>query len=367
MQTVKIKDVIAYLESVAPLAYQEAYDNSGLLVGDKETPVTNVLVTVDCTEKVVEEAASMQCNLILAHHPILFKSIKSLTGKTYVERTILSAVKKGVAIYSAHTNLDNIHNGVNKKIAEKLGLIKHRVLLPAKGTLAKLVTFVPEPNLERVLKALYDAGAGEIGNYADCSFQIDGVGTFQPTENASPHIGKPGKKETVAEKRVELILPQHRTDQVLEALREAHPYEEVAYYITQLENRNQDVGAGLIGELPSPEEPLLFLKRLKSVMQAAVVRHTQVPDQPIRTVAVCGGAGSFLLPQAIQAGAEVFVSADFKYHEFFDSEGKILIADIGHYESEQFTKDLLMEVLREKFATFACHFSKTVTNPISYL
>ncbi len=367
MQTPKIKDVTAYLESWAPKGYQEPYDNSGLLVGNFESPVKGILVTLDCTEAVVEEAASLGCNLIVAHHPILFKGLKSLTGKTYVERTVIAALKKDIAIYAIHTNLDNIQTGVNHKIAEKLGLINTKILSPKKGTLSKLVTFVPENSLEKVMKALHEAGAGQIGNYKNCSFQVKGKGLFQPEETAKPHIGQPGKLEQLSEVRVEVLIPDRLNEQILDSLRGAHPYEEVAYYLTRLENENQEVGAGMIGDLPSEEEPIAFLRRLKTSMQASVIRHTAPLSRPIKKVAVCGGAGSFLLNDAISKGADVFVSSDFKYHEFFDADGRILIADIGHYESEQFTKDLLMKVLTENFATFACHFSKTVTNPISYL
>ena len=367
METSKIKDVIAYLESLAPRAYQESYDNSGLITGNPEEIVTGVLITLDCTEKVLEEAARLQCNFVIAHHPILFKGLKSLTGSSYVERTIISGIKNDIAIYAVHTNLDNVSIGVNKKIADTIGLTQTRVLIPQIGTLSKLVTFIPTQNQEKVIAALYDAGAGQMGNYTYCSFQVKGIGTFQPGQNASPHIGKPGQTEQVEETRVEVIFPTHKQDILLSALRQAHPYEEVAYYVTALANENQEVGAGMIGELLTPEEPLSFLMRLKVAMNTPVIRHTAILKKPIRKVAVCGGAGSFLLPAAIAKGADAFISADFKYHQFFDAEDKILVADLGHYESEQFTKELLLEFLSKKFTTFACHFSKTVTNPISYL
>lgn len=367
MQTAKIKDVIAYLETLAPGAYQESYDNSGLLTGNREASVTGVLLTLDCTEEVVAEAEALGCNLIVSHHPIIFKGLKSLTGKTYVERTVIASVKKDIAIYAAHTNLDNVRMGVNRKIGEKLGLVNTQVLSPVIGALSKLVTFVPEASLEKVLAALHKAGAGQIGNYENCSFQVQGIGSFRPNEAAKPGIGKTGNLEKVSETRVEVIFPTHATPGIIHALRAAHPYEEVAHYITRLENENQDIGAGLLGDLPQGEEAMPFLHRLKEIMKASHVRHTQIPGNPIRKVAVCGGAGSFLLPQAILRGADVFISSDFKYHEFFDAEGKILVADIGHYESEQFTKELFWEVLNQKFTTFAFHFSKTATNPIRYL
>lgn len=367
MQTPKIKDVAAFLESWAPRAYQESYDNSGLQVGDPETPVKGILVSLDATEAVVEEAVQRGCNLVVSHHPIIFKGLKSLTGKTYVERTVITAIRNNVALYAIHTNLDNIRTGVNQQIAQRIGITNTRVLSPRKDTLVKLVTFVPTGEAERVRQAMHAAGAGQVGNYRNCSFEVAGIGRFQPGESANPHIGEPGKAEQVEEVRIEVLVPAVRQADIVRALRAAHPYEEVAYYLSRLENDNQEAGAGLIGELPADEEPTAFMRRLKDSLQTAVIRHTVPPARPVRRVAVCGGAGSFLLAEAIRKGADAFVSADFKYHDFFDAEGKILVCDVGHYESEQFTKALLQEVLSEKFTTFASHFSNTVTNPISYL
>jgi dinuclear metal center YbgI/SA1388 family protein len=367
MATATIKEVVDYLESKAPSSLQEDYDNSGLITGQPHQIVSGILVTLDCTEKVVEEAIAENCNLIVAHHPILFKGIKSLTGKTYVERVIIKAIRANIAIYAIHTNLDNVITGVNKKIADKIGLENTSILLPQKNTLSKLTTFIPKENAEKVIASLHEAGAGNIGNYKNCSFRIMGEGTYMPTEAAKPYQGEVGKLERAGEVRVEVILPAHLERKVITALRKSHPYEEVAYYMSRLENENQEVGAGIIGHLPAPEDSISFLKRLKANMNVAVVRHTAICNATVRKIAVCGGAGSFLLGTAIAKGADVFVSADFKYHEFFDADSKILIADIGHYESEQFTKELLLEFLNEKFPTFAIIFSKTITNPISYL
>lgn len=366
MATTTIKNVTDHLESLAPRSFQEDYDNSGLLTGDLNAPVKGILVTLDCIEKVVDEAIENNCNLIVAHHPIIFRGLKKITGQNYVERTIIKAIKNDIAIYAIHTNLDNVHTGVNKKIAEKIGLKNLKILKPRKDTLGKLVTFIPKENAGDVLNALHKAGAGNIGDYKNCSFQVAGEGTFMPSGKAQPHIGQTNQLERVDEIRAEVIFPDHLTRKILHALKESHPYEEVAYYLSRLENENQEVGSGMIGELDKPIEPFEFLNGLKKVMNSKIVRHTQ-PTKEIKKVAVCGGAGSFLLPSAIARGADVFVSADFKYHEFFDADGKIMIADIGHYESEQFTKDLLVEVLKEKFTTFAIIFSKTVTNPLSYL
>jgi len=366
MATATIKDVTDQLEAFAPLSYQESYDNCGLLTGDRHAVVTGVLVTLDCTEAVVDEAISAQCNLIVAHHPILFKGLKKITGKTYVERTIIKAIKHDIAIYAIHTNLDNVQLGVNRRIAEKIGLVNLRALQPRTDTLHKLVTFVPLSHADAVTNELHRAGAGHIGNYSQCSFQVEGVGTFLPSTEAKPFVGQALVSEHVVERRVEVILPGDRSEAVLDALKKSHPYEEVAYYLTALRNENQEVGAGLIGDLPSEMEPIEFLACLKQRMSTACIRHTELLPTKIRRVAVCGGAGSFLLGQAIAQQANAFVSADFKYHEFFDADQKIVIADIGHYESEQFTKDLLVDVLKEKFTTFAIIFSKKVTNPISY-
>jgi len=367
MATATIKDVTGKLEQLAPRIYQEDYDNSGLITGSPEATVTGILVTLDCTESVVEEALKQNCNLIVAHHPILFKGIKKLTGQNYVERTLIKAIQNNVAIYAIHTNLDNVYAGVNRKIAEQIGLTNLSILAPRQGTLLKLVTFIPQDHAENVTNHLYAAGAGQIGNYKNCGFSVVGEGTFLPTGDANPFQGTRGKLERAAETRVEVILPIYARKRVLEALKKNHPYEEVAYYLTALENDNQEVGSGMIGELAEPMEAMAFLRHLKIKMGTGCVRYTAPPPKLIKSVAVCGGSGSFLLSKAIAKEADAFVSADFKYHEFFDADGRILIADIGHYESEQFTKDLLIAFLRENFATFAVAFSKVVTNPISYL
>ena len=362
----KIIDVTHYLEAIAPRAYQESYDNAGLITGHAGWDVTGILVSLDCLEDTVQEAILQGSNLIVAHHPILFRGLKKLTGTTYIERTIIKAIQHNIAIYAIHTNLDNVHTGVNRKICEKLGLQNLRILAPKRDTLTKLVTFIPRENKEAVLAALHEAGAGQIGKYKNCSFQVEGTGTFMPDEGANPHLGQPHQQESVNEVRAEVILPGHLEEQVLNALKKAHPYEEVAYYLTTLTNENQEVGSGMVGELPSQLEAVDFLRHLKTNMGLSIIRHTRFPQESIKKVAVCGGSGSFLLQKAIHSGAQAFITADFKYHEFFDAEGRILIADIGHYESEVFTIELLCEELNKKFHTFAINFSKTVTNPISY-
>ncbi|MBL7856280.1 MAG: Nif3-like dinuclear metal center hexameric protein [Cyclobacteriaceae bacterium] len=366
MTTVKIKDVTEYLETLAPRDYQESYDNVGLLTGQAELEVTGILVSLDCLEETVQEAVNLRCNLIVSHHPIIFKGLKKLTGSTYIERTVIQAIKNNIAIYAIHTNLDHVYTGVNRKICEKLGLSNLRLLSPRKDTLTKLVVFIPKAHAETVLAALHQAGAGQIGKYKNCSFRVEGTGSFMANEGAKPYLGEINKQESVAEVRAEVIFPSHLESTVMHALRNSHPYEEVAYYLTSLANENQEVGAGMVGELEQPMSGIDFLTHLKSKMNLHTLRHTRLVHENIKKVAVCGGSGSFLLQKAIQSGAQVFITADFKYHEFFDADGRIIIADIGHYESEVFTIELLCEELNKKFHTFAINFSKTVTNPISY-
>ncbi len=361
-----IKDITNCLELLAPLPFQESYDNAGLIVGDAQVEVTGVLVTLDSTEAVLDEAIAKGCNLIIAHHPIVFKGLKKLNGKNYVERTVIKAIKNDVAIYAAHTNLDHVVGGVNFMIAERLGLQNVRILAPKHDTLMKLVSFVPVDDTQKVLDALYSAGVGQIGNYDHCSFLVNGKGTFRPNQNANPHIGTTDTDEEVIENRIEVIFPAHLENQVMTALRKAHPYEEVAYYLTLLQNQHQEMGAGAVGNLPEALSVQDFLAYLKQNMNLNVIRHTAIVKGMIQKIAVCGGAGSFLLNHAIRAEADVFITADFKYHEFFDADGRIIICDIGHYESEVFTKELLQRYLSKKFPNFATILSETITNPVNY-
>lgn len=364
----RIKDITQFLEKIAPPQYQESYDNSGLIVGDASAAVTNILVSLDATEDIIDEAIARDCNFVVAHHPIVFKGLKKITGKNYVERTILKAIKNDIAIFAIHTNLDSVlHSGVNTKICEKLGIKNCRILAPKKQILMKLTCFCPKENTQTVLNALHEAGAGQIGNYKNCSFRTEGIGTFEPNEAAKPHIGSANTYEEIAENRIEVIFPTYLEHKILSAMRRAHPYEEVAYYLHTLENDNQEVGAGMIGELDEPIDAINFLQHIKREMQAGVVRYTPPLSMPIKKVAVCGGSGSFLLHNAIAAGADMFITADFKYHEFFDADKKIVIADIGHYESEQYTTELLVDLLRKKIVEKNVFSTQKSTNPVKYM
>ncbi|AQG79851.1 Nif3-like dinuclear metal center hexameric protein [Spirosoma montaniterrae] len=361
-----IRQLTSYLEAFAPLAYQESYDNAGLIVGDPNATITGVLVSLDATEAVVDEAIARGCNLIVAHHPIVFKGLKKLNGKNYVERTVIKAIKHDVAIYASHTNLDNVTGGVSFKFAETLGLQNVRILAPKSQVLSKLVAFVPDADLPAVLTAIYEAGAGRIDTYDHCSFRVGGTGTFRPLTGATPAVGSVGQDETVQEQRLEVLLPAYLERAVVAAMQRAHSYEVPAYDLYPLNNANQTVGSGAVGDLPQPMSGREWLNYLKTSMTLNIIRHTALPERPIRRVAVCGGAGSFLLPDAIGAGADVFVTADYKYHEFFDADGRILICDVGHYESEVRTKELISQHLAKKFITFAVILSDIDTNPVQY-
>lgn len=353
------------MEGWAPLQLQEPYDNSGLLLGDLNDEIQKVLITLDITEEVIDEAIQHHCNFIIAHHPLIFKGLKRIGRHHWIDKCIRKAIHHDIALYAIHTNLDNLHTGVNHKIAERLSLARTQVLEPKQGTLSKLTVFIPHAFTEQVLSAMHRAGAGEIGNYRECSFQLSGTGTFTPNEAAHPTIGTSNKKEYVDETRAELLVKDHLISPVIQAMIDAHPYEEVAYFLQKLENKNQEAGAGLIGELAVDMMPDVFLKFLKDRMLLPTIRHTRFM-QPIRKVAICGGSGSFLLSRAKAMGANAFVTGDMKYHEFFEHDDRILIADIGHYESEIFTKELLKDKLQEKFTSFAFRLSKVNTNPINY-
>lgn len=370
----KIKDIVSYLEELAPLTYSESFDNTGLLVGDPEAAITGILVTLDTLENVVDEAISKNCNLIISFHPIIFSGLKSLTGKTYVERVVQKAIKNDIAIFSNHTALDNSWKGVNDKICEKLGLKNRKILIPQKNTIKKLITFVPTSAAEKVRNSIFAAGAGGIGNYDHCSFNIEGLGSFRGNEDSNPTLGEKGNLHFEKEVQLGITFPKHLEKSVLKSLFEAHPYEEVAYEITTLDNENQHIGMGMIGELEKPMKAIDFLKFVKTTMRSGGIRHSRILDKEIKKVAVLGGSGSFAIEAAKRAGADIFLSADFKYHDFFRAENRIILADIGHYESEQYTKELLHSYLKKKIINFApalaeenLFISEINTNPISYL
>ena len=363
----KIKEITQFLEKIAPLNYQESYDNSGLILGNKENEVTSALVCLDSTEEVVDEAIENGCNLIIAHHPIIFSGIMKLTEKNHVERALVKAIKNDIAIYAIHTNLDNVIGGVNSKIADLLDLQNQEILSPKRDLLRKLVVHVPKEYAVELKESLFNVGAGKIGNYKNCSFQTYGEGSFLPLDKAIPTIGEIGIQETVEEVKIELVFPKDIETKLINEMKKTHPYEEVSYQIYTLENVFQKVGSGIFGELENEISSIEFLNKLKSVMKTDCIRYTELVKDTIKRVAICGGSGSFLLNKAKSVQSDIFISSDFKYHDFFNAEDDIIIADIGHYESEQFTKDLIYDLLINNFSKFAVRLSKVNTNPINYL
>lgn len=362
----KVKDIIAVLENVAPSRYQESYDNSGLIVGDPHMETTGAIISLDATVAVVEEAISKEVNMVISHHPIVFKGLKRFNGSNYVEKAVMLAIKHDIALYAIHTNLDNVAGGVNTKIANVLGLHNQTILNPKSNVLSKLVVFVPVGSTGVVLDAMYKAGAGNVGNYSQCSFRVEGKGTFKGNTSSDPQLGARGVYEEVEENRIEVIFPSHIESRLLKAMTAAHPYEEVAHYVTTIENKNQNVGSGVLGKLKVPVKTIDFLNLLKERFNLHVIKHTAILKEEIETVALCGGSGGFLLNSAIAQNADVFITADYKYHEYFDADGKIMIADIGHFESEQFTKDLIQDIISEKIPNFASYLSQVRTNPVFY-
>jgi dinuclear metal center YbgI/SA1388 family protein len=362
----KIADIIAHLESIADPSLQEDYDNAGLITGHAGWDCSGAIISLDATEAVVQEAIEKKINLVIAHHPIVFKGLKKINGKNYVEQTIIKAIKNDIAIYAIHTNLDNVSQGVNSMIARQLGLVNTKTLSPLPGIIRKLQVFVPLQYAGQVREAIFTAGAGHIGNYSECSFNTAGTGTFKAGEGTNPFMGEIGKREQAEEIRVETIFPAWLEQGILTAMKAAHPYEEVAYDILPLANLHTSIGAGIAGELPAAVDEPDFLRQVQKAFRVPVVKHTILTSRKVRKVAVCGGAGSFLISRAIAAGADFYITADVKYHEFFDADGRLVIADVGHYESEQFTIDLLAGFLREKFPTFAALKTGVNTNPVHY-
>jgi dinuclear metal center YbgI/SA1388 family protein len=367
MNAISIKEVINFLNVLAPPVLQEHYDNAGLIVGDSSLKCSGVLVCLDSTEAVIEEAIENGCNLIIAHHPIVFSGLKKITGKNYIERVVIKAIKNDIAIFAIHTNLDNVIAGVNGKMAQILELKNTQVLAPKKDVLSKLITYVPNEHLDKLKTALFSSGAGSIGNYDECSFSSSGLGSFRALEGANPYVGNKNEQHIEREVKLEVIYPNHLEREVIKALKNNHPYEEVAYDCIALKNTNQNIGAGIIGNLEQSIDLMQFLTKLKGHFNVGCLKYTQPINEKVQKIAYCGGSGSFLLNDAIHQGADVFITGDFKYHQFFDADKRIVIVDIGHYESEFLTINLLVDKLKENFTTFAVLLTNVNTNPINFL
>jgi dinuclear metal center YbgI/SA1388 family protein len=362
----KINEIIQFFQSIAHPSLQEQYDNAGLITGDGFWECSGIICSLDATEEVVKEAIEKKCNLIVAHHPIIFNGLKKITGNNYVEKTIIAAIKNDIAIYAIHTNLDNVLHGVNGRMAQMLGLKNISILSPKEDTLKKIFTYAPIDKAEQIRNAIFAVGGGRIGNYSECSFNAEGVGTFKAGADTNPYVGNIGNQHREKEIKIEVIFPSFLEKEIITAIKNAHPYEEAAYDVISLTNAYQSVGSGIVGEWQDVIDEMQFLGRLKAVFALNVIRHTTLLNKPIKRVALCGGSGSFLIPKALDAGADAYITADIKYHEFFDANGRMLITDIGHYESEQFTIDLLKEILEQKFPTFAVLKTEVNTNPVHY-
>ncbi len=363
----KLSEIAAVLEEMSPLAYAEDYDNVGLLVGNPQADIQGILVCHDALESVIDEAIAKDCNMIVCFHPILFSGIKKITGKNYVERSVIKAIKNDIAIYAIHTALDNDKNGVNKIMCDALGLIETKILIPKKNTIGKLVTFTVPENADAVREALFAAGAGSIGNYDECSFVSEGFGSFRPGAGSAPVIGQLDERTETPEHKIEVTYNKHEEAKILKALMVSHIYEEVAYETYTLDNLNQNVGLGMTGMLKNPISEMEFLEMVKDKMQCGGIRHSALLGRKVSKVAVLGGSGSSAISNAIAAKAEIFITADLKYHNFYEAENKIVLADIGHFESERYTKNYIVDFLRKKILNFAIILSEENTNPVKYL
>ncbi len=364
---IKLHEIISFIEQQFPPQVQESYDNSGLITGDRNQEISGALLTIDITENVIQEAIDKKCNLIIAHHPIIFRPLKSLTGRNYIERTVIKAIKNDIAIYAAHTSVDNSYNGLNKIICDKLSVKNTKILEPTPDLVLKLTTFVPEKHEENIKKAIFEAGAGTIGNYDYCSFSAHGTGTFRANENTNPFVGKKGEIHHEKETRIETIFPAFLQSKIISALINAHPYEEPAYDIYPLKNNHQKFGAGIIGELPQPVDETEFLLKIKKELNVHTLKHSKLKGKKIKKVAVCTGAGNFLMYKAISQRADIFISAEFKYNQYLDAINEIIIADAGHYETEIFIKNIFYELLTKNFTNFAVEFAEKFSNPVKSL
>jgi len=364
MQT--LAQIINVLETFAPLDFQEDYDNCGLVYGNPTKNIEKTIIALDLTQEVMDEAILVEAGLIIVHHPPIFKGIKRFSLNDPTSVMLMQAIKLDIAIYVCHTNLDNVLGGVNGEIASRLGLQNIRVLQPKIGTHQKLVTFVPVKQLNKVRDAMFLAGAGSIGNYSDCSFSSQGTGTFKALEKAQPFVGELGIRHEEKEFRLELIIQSHLTQTIISVLKKNHPYETVAYDMLPLNNVFDEIGAGVFGELPEEIDEIAFLFKIKNIFKTSVIKHNSIRGKRIKKVSICGGSGKSLINSALKENSDIFITADLGYHDFFIPGRRMLLADIGHFESEQFTSDRLVSILKEKFPNFAVLKSGVNTNPVNY-
>ncbi len=362
----KLHQIIQLIENFAPKSYQESYDNSGLLVGEMSSEINGALLCLDITEEIIDEAVERNCNLIISHHPLVFKAIKRFSKDTYINRCLHKAIKNDIALYCCHTNIDSVRGGVSFKIAERLNLKNPKVLSPIQNDFVKLVVFAPVENYVEVADAMCEMGGGAIGNYDNCSFACDGIGTFRGNTASNPAIGNVGEITSVNERRIEVIIPRHKVVAAMQKVRSVHPYEEVGYDVYPLINSNPDVGLGVVGTLEKPMSTTDFLSFVAQRLDCKVIRHSQIIKNEISKVALCGGSGSEFVSKAISQKADIYLTADFKYHDFFVEKNLITIADIGHFEGEKYTLGIFYDIISKKMPNFAIHCTNKEQNPINY-
>ena len=362
---ITIDEVVALIETKYPLSWQESYDNCGLQTGNLQATLTGIVISLDCTEQVIDEALANGANLIISHHPVIFSGLKKITGKSDAEKVIIKAIKHDISLYALHTNFDNAPEGVSYQLANILGLNRIKPLQVSQGQLNKLSTYVPVDHADSLRNALFDAGAGGIGNYDSCSFNVAGIGTFRPNQKANPFLGSAGELHQENEIKLEVLVPNHLLGSVTKALFNQHPYEEVAYEIIQLKNEWKELGSGAWGEFDEPKSADQFLNLVKETFGGNIKFTSKVKQ--VKRVGICGGTGIFLLKNAFAAQCDAFITSDVKYHQFFDSSKNLMIVDIGHYEAEILALSTIRDFLLQNFSTFAIQLAESHTNPVNYL
>jgi dinuclear metal center YbgI/SA1388 family protein len=360
----KIHEIVSTLNNSAPLQLQEDFDNSGLQIGNQNDEISGILLTIDITPEVVEEAAKYNCNLIISHHPLIFGKLRKITGANYIEKSIILAIKNNIAIYCGHTNFDQTYEGVSAKMCDKLGLTNRKILAPKSNILKKIAVFVPLSHAEKVRTVMFEAGGGHIGNYDCCSYNVEGKGSFRANENSNPFVGSKGELHFETEIKIEMVYPEYLEEKIVSNMLDTHPYEEVAYDLIKLDNKNNLTGFGMIGCLKVEISEKELLDKIKTSFGLETLRHSKLLNEPVSKIALCGGSGASFIETAKNTGAQVYISGDIKYHDYFLAENKILIIDIGHYESEQFTKEIFYDIINKKNINFAIRFSEINTNPI---
>lgn len=362
----KISEITGAIEKYAPLWLQEEWDNAGLQVGDTDREATGAVLCVDATEAIVDEAIDRGVNLVISHHPLLFRGLKRITGRTATERIVAKALKHDIAIYSAHTNMDSAPGGVSWATGRRAGLTAMRTLVPQQGRLMKLAVFVPSAYSNAVSEALWNAGAGRMGNYDRCAYMTDGRGTYRPLPGADPAIGTVGQSHTEAETRIEVVFPTAISGRVVQAMLKAHPYEEPAFDLIPLANDITSAGLGVIGSLKTPMPASEYIAWVKQALGIGAIPYAGDARRMVHRVALCGGAGAEFIGNAIAAGADLYMCGDLKYHDFTTHADSIVLADIGHYESEQCTKEIFYDIIQKNFPNFATYYAEEDKNPISY-